>query len=309
MTRIIPLQQKFIGSQDVNIDMPISNYLANSFEPTIEVADDSIAGFDKIWEDDLRPGYETRLDWRFKERDVPPIIVADHPNFNGFGGLDVTYPAGALASVRWGGSLRVPNKPTGYPEGIFEIDYMLHTPFPIPVNCKGPGIFGSHDGWGFPGSPVPECDDGWLCRVQFGNGNDLDEEPNGPQPAHMYTYTNQATRVNTQWGGVTGTPIVVHDTVSRIRLYWKINSAFNVDDGIVRYFYDAGTANAHATPTTLRAERTNMRCYCNTELNRPNAFMNDISLSSFFGGPNDPIWAPSQAAKLTLGRMALYIPV
>lgn len=286
------------------VETNIPTVTATPLAAEIDTVSDS--GWTNVWEEDFTSGWETRIDWAWRQDDSN-IIKATHPSFNGFTGIDVTYPAGSLASRRWGGMINLPNWPTGYEEGRFDFDIMLHSNYSVPVNQKSLGVYPPNN-QAFPSSPPPACDEGWLARLQFGDGSTATDPLTGPQPAHLYHYSNQATRVNTQWGGVLGTQIIEHDVVNRIRLYWKMNSAFNLQDGIIRHLYDAGTASTHAEPTTIQAQVTNMTMYCGSEANRSEGTGARISVSTFFGGPNDPVWAPNTDSKFTLGRLAVDIP-
>jgi len=299
--RVIPIpQSREPGPQHVNIDAPRGEMDFAAFVPDVMV----VAGDRQlVWQDDFSPGWETRLDWIFRETDLTAV---DHPNFNGFGGVDVTYPAGSDANVRWGGQIRLPNHPTGYEEGWFTFDIMLNSPYSVPVNEKCLGVFGGHGA----ATDTNSCDTGWLVRVQLGDGTSTTDPFNGPQSAQTYSYEkNNGPAHQNYWLPGRFSPMIPYDVVCRIELYWKPNTAFNLADGIVQHRFDPGTALAHATPTTLRSDITDFQMYCGSEANRFSSFVNEVSVSTFFGGQVNPAWEPNVNSTLTLGRMAVEVPV
>ena len=307
--------------------MGTSSVTAEEANVEISVADpgEEPTGRTLVYEEDFSPGYQTRIDWFFLTENSD-IIFADHPNFNGFGGLDVTYPAGSLANRRWGGSIKLPNFPLGYPEGWFSFDVMLNSPYSIPIGQKMPGVYPNNRSWSFTASPVPPCDQGWLARFQAGrsheefganNAGDFDDL-NASKGGQLYSYDNIATRRAQHWPRVGGSEprvgdgIFELDVVNRIELFWKKNTAFNVDNAQIIHRWNPGTSSTHAVPTTIRAQRLDTRHYCGSEDGQlgssPPGNVGQISISTFFGGPTSTAWAPTVNSKLTIGRIAIEVP-
>lgn len=251
---------------------------------------------------------KNRFDWQFctlvadSNGKIP--VVADAGTMNGWGSSDITFPAGALPNCRAFGNLYLPlisGHENGYEEGWMTVDIMYRSNFSCPKGLKQPGLY-STVGEGLVGGPFPTCDTGWSCRyMAHGEDRSTNSEPLG---AHSYYYWTNDDRVRADWSPEYELDL---DTVCRIELYFKHNTAFDQLDGIIRHKFDTGTSTASATPDSIRFENTGIRMYCGSESNRVPSYVNRISCHLFFGGATSA-WAPLINSTFRIGRVAFEIP-
>lgn len=237
------------------------------------------------------------------------VTVTDAGTMNGVGASLVEWDPGSAHDVRWGGVISLPLLPgfesTGYPEGWLTFEVMFHSPFPSISGQKHWGVYGA--------GKEPPATDGYGCDEGFSSRLMLSGNSGGASTlkAHMYSYVSQDARDRDNWDS--GNAVIPVDTVSRIELYWKINSAFNVQDGVLIHRFDPGTSTTHATPNTIRYQKNNVYMYCGSESNRSQAGVYYLSGQHFFGGATQE-WQVDFAggldtpARMTFGLIKVEIP-
>lgn len=254
--------------------------------------------------------YKTDFNWTFD----PELIL--HPTrneksfttLNGSDAIAITWKGNpshtepqATDDDRWGANIVLPlleGFDNGYEEGWLTQDFKFVSPFSSPKGIKIIGVQPST----FPNS-TGNCDGGWLFRLmlgRFSNGDSFTADRYGRSRYHSV----DAVGNTTTWPDGAFIPL---DTVIRIEQYFKLNTAFDQADGVLIHKYDVGTASAHATPETIRDQRTNFRMYCGSEANRNGAKAKQIRYHVIFGG-NDSTWWPNTDSQIIFGRVKFEIP-
>jgi hypothetical protein len=263
-----------------------------------------------IIEGDFGPGYESAYPWDFPpDLNFPTAnVTGSHTTLNGNGAFSVTWAAGAhWGDDRWGAVINLPSIPgftDGYDEWWYTQDFKFVSPFSTPLGFKLMRTARDYS-TSQPGNPAGGHSFHTMLGAKF-------TDTDGPLNAFQYTFHMGAAGQNYYWDSVDGTlgnagePIPL-DTVARIEMYYKANSAFDVADGIMETRYDVGTATASAEPVTLRAQQTGIQFYGTTEDNRAKARTLQIDERHFFGGNTDP-WRPDVDSTVIFGYFKFEIP-
>lgn len=245
-----------------------------------------------VLEDHFGTGYTTRLPWQFIITGSNGVTTS-HSTLNGNGAIRVKWPSGSLADARWGGRLTYPGGP--YEEVWLTFDMLLESPFGYPKGFKLPGQYTQN----LNNTSSRSCTTGalarWHGRPRTSGGN------TSPVRVQHYVYDTDSYESNN--GEIT----VPLNHVQRVEHHWKMNSAFNLQDGLFESRYDDGTTTTHANPVTLRAS-TNVSFYCGSESNRNAARIDSMQNQLFFGGPSDPSWAPTTDIFMWFGYLKVEIP-
>ncbi len=266
---------------------------------------------------DFADGYEDNPDWTF-----PPKLIFNNATMNDLGhgilngspSVSIEWLTTAGVGDRWGARMRLPllpGFPNGYREGWFTHDFRFKSPFGNTRGMKVPGMrtgFTPSGGGGI--SPAGAFPNGQLSyRTMLSNDGD-DNNSTGPRRAHQYYYHFNAIRQVDRWDG--GAMVIELETVSRIEIHFKWNTAFNVSDGIIETRYDPGSSTVHKPPTTLRARKTNLRMFATAGLEHADSGAVNVRFLTwecFFGGDHPTSWMPFVDSTVEYGAWKFEIPL
>lgn len=257
------------------------------------------SGRQTVLEGEFDTDYETALPWiNVNNAFNSDTMSVAFTTMNGFKAIAVTWEAGALPSHRWGGRMDLPGADIG-DHAWLTWDMMFSDPFSAgDTNFGGklPGLRGV--------TSVPictgdlACDDGWQGQLMW-NGQKSVYSGSDVLPGHHFIYHIDKTQncgdrddfdnwPNKGW--TLGEP-------NTIEVEFKINSAFDASDGIVRTRINGN----------LVKERTNFRFYCGSESNRAGTLISIVLFQMFWGGANST-WSPTVDSTMTFGHFKVEIP-
>lgn len=258
-----------------------------------------------IFEGDFPSNYKSIYNWNYDPelQFNPATMNKSFTTLNGHDAISIEWTTSCDVDDRWGcqKGLLIPGVGFGFEEGWFTFDIKLSSPFGNPKAMKLPGIVSrdrvAHTN---PGDP----DGGWSVRHMLHEGSANFTED---RKCHMwhYDYLNAGLRVN--WDN--NAPSLALNKVARIEYYFKMNTAFNVANGIIEARYDEGTATTHANPVTLRARRSDRQMYAGSESNRDSGKIPRLYNGPLFFGGNDSSFDPLVDSTVTFGYFKFEIPV
>lgn len=217
---------------------------------------------------------------------------------NGANAIAVTWLPGSDFNDRWGSRITLPDIggfPNGYSECWLTCDYKFVSPFNTPRGMKLAGIQAI-------GGAPSLGENGLSYRTMLSR---MDSDLTSDRKAHQYYFVTNDSDHKNEWDSAA--QVIALDTVARIEIYFKQNTAFNAADGILEARYDEGTSSTHATPSTLRAQLTNIQTYQGSEANRNAGKVKWMQNWHFFGG-NTAEWNVSEPSQVIIGGLKIEIP-
>lgn len=284
-----PSVPNVIQVQPTNVTGTIGTSGTNPINASVETSDP--AGGDRTVVLDGSAGYsssyETDYPWIQGPSTATQIAFT---TLNGTDAIQLTWPAGSLPNIRWGGVIDLPST---YDECWFTQEMRFEANWvPGPTDSFGTGktIGLRPSSGGVTGCVTIECPDNrWSHRFNWGG----DSDPDILLLDYMY-YPDKIKNCGDSFPISGHTP---RETLLVVELHFKLNSASNVADGISETRING----------VLRSTAPNFKYYCGGEGNRSGAQVSEISNSMLYGGSGSG-WTPYQDSSITLGAFKVEIP-
>jgi hypothetical protein len=247
-----------------------------------------------IFDDDYGTGYISRLPWIFGPHVNPVRPTESHTTLNGHGALTLTWPANALDSVRWGGSLDVFASTGPVSEAWLIQELQFESNF-----STGPADTTNHTGKIFALSqaggvdscgPIACPSSDWFARISW-------REPLTPTTFEVMNYNYYPEKTAFCGNNFVMTQGFQRETLYEFSLHVKLNSAAGVEDGIIETYVNGVNLTS----------QSNFKLYCGDESYRTAALIDNMANTMFYGGSGSG-WGPHQDSSITLGRLRVQIP-